>query len=99
MKVMNNFKLECIDLYPDCTADFDVIIDGKITLQQFIDMVLTEHKKDWGSISIDNKKLKYKYGNIENNITDVFSEKELNSFIFDATAYGGYSLMNYKIML
>lgn len=100
MEKMSNFKLERIsDIYPDCMADFDVIIDVKITLQQFIDIVLYQRKKEWGTISVNDKTLKYNCGNIENDVSDIFSDKELNSFIFDVTAYGGYSLMNYKIML
>ena len=97
---MNKFKLERIsDIYPDCMADFDVIMDEKITLQQFIDVVLTYHKNEWGIISIDDKKLKYNYGKTNNNVEEIFSEKELNSIIFDVSAYGGYSLMNYTIIL
>ena len=97
---MNNFKLERIsDIYPDCMADFDVIMDEKVTLKQFIDIVLTKRKNEWGNISIGNKILKYSCGNLENNISDVFSDKELNTTIFDVSAYGGYSLMNYTIIL
>lgn len=100
MNFMNDFKLERIsDIYPDCMADFDVIMDEKVTLKQFIDIVLTKRKNEWGNISIGNKRLKYSWGNLENNISDVFSDKELNTTIFDVSAYGGYSLMNYKIML
>ena len=97
---MDNFKLERIsDIYPDCMADFDVIMNEKVTLKQFIDIVLTKRKNEWGNISIGNKILKYNLGIPENNISDVFSDKELNTIIFDVSAYGGYSLMNYTIIL
>lgn len=97
---MDNFKLERIsDIYPDCMADFDVIMNEKVTLKQFIDIVLTKRKNEWGNISIGNKNLKYNLGIPENNISDVFSDKELNTIIFDVSAYGGYSLMNYTIIL
>ena len=97
---MSNIKLEQIsDVYQDCTCDYDVILNDKLTLKQFIELVINERNNDWGVFTLYNndKKFKYNCGKISKNV--IFNDKELNSIIFDISANGGYSMMNYTIVL
>lgn len=97
---MNNIKFERITgVYQDCTADYNVILSDKLTLKQFIELIINERNNDFGVFELvnNNKKLKYNYGNISENA--IFNDKELNSIINDISANGGYSMMNYYIVL
>jgi hypothetical protein len=101
------FTLEKIDgPYGDQTCLYDVVFNKKnVTLSEFIQDVL--HKtNEWGNISIKDIKLnskyrlKYRNGTIEN--VDVFKNIEnndLDSVIYDANASGGWSMMDYMIIL
>lgn len=93
-----NFEL--IDTYQDCTADYDVILDNKnTTLKEFINLVLKERNTDYGFFQVNDDKLKYSNGQLLNIPIEIFTEKQLNTNIFDISAYGGYGLMNYNIVL
>ena len=101
------FNLEKIDgPFADQTSLYDVVFEkDNITLTEFIQAVLQKNN-EYGNISIKDIKLnqkyrlKYKNGSIEN--IDIFksiTHEELDNIIYDANAIGGWSLMDYMIIL
>lgn len=88
--------------YGDQTCMYDVIFKSEMTLQEFVNEVL-ENKSEWGNITVKDEKLnniiriKYSYGNIENN--EEITIKMEDYYIFAIKANGGWSMMNYMVVL
>jgi hypothetical protein len=89
----------------DCTAPYNVEFHSAMTLSEFIDDVIKDYYS-WGKIAVKDiyqyrgkKIIEYSEGKLDDEKTSVFSELELNSIIKSATAHGGYSLMDYEIIL
>lgn len=89
----------------DATAMYDVLLDKKYTVREFIVEVLEIHTKDWGYIGIKaenniffgNPRIEYRYGKLIQG-TDL-SDFPLNSTIKSIFAAGGWSRMDYVIEL
>lgn len=81
----------------DCTAPYDVILNGEYTVEQFINDVLL-NKREWGKIGIYNGQgiftdpnCEYKYGTLVSRLPNEY----LKLRVVSATAHGGWSLMDY----
>ena len=101
------FNLEKIDgPFADQTSLYDVVFEkDNITLSEFIQAVLQKNN-EYGNISIKDIKLNQKYrlkyenGSIENiDIFKTIAQEDLDNIIYDANAIGGWSLMDYMIIL
>lgn len=89
--------------FQDCTAGYEIHLTKQYTVKEFIDEVLT--KDEWGVISISDGTeawynsgtplVEYKRGNLLNKMPDEYLDK----VIIKATAFGGYSNMDYKLMV
>lgn len=86
----------------DCTAPYDVILDREYTVREFVEAVLTNRPKEWGTIyycmkdtpcSITDPCSEYERGYLECNLPDDILDKK----IVYVTARGGWSMMNYFI--
>lgn len=94
------FKL--VQLKPegsDCTAPYEVQLNGEYTVEQFINDVILD-KREWGRIGIDDGKsifgdpvCEYKWGQI----VSTMEEKFLKMRIVSAKASGGWSNMDYLL--
>ena len=88
--------------YGDSTCMYDVIFKSEMTLQEFVNEVL-DNKSEWGIITVKDTnfttiiRIKYKYGVIENN--EEIHLKMEDYHILSATANGGWSLMDYRVVL
>ena len=92
------FKL--VQLKPegsDCTAPYEVQLNGEYTVGEFINDVLKD-VREWGYIGINNDRTvfgdphcEYKYGKL----TSPMDEKFLNMRVTSARASGGWSRMDY----
>lgn len=86
----------------DCTAPYYVDLKGTPTVRDFINAVLDD-KSEWGYIGIYNKNsifgtpnIEFRYG--ETKISDEM-EEYLDKIIIDAVASGGWSRMDYILVL
>lgn len=87
--------------YQDCTCKYDVVIPENYTLYRFISDILIEHSGDRGSIEITNEaglksSGRYNCGNVD--ILPNF-DFMLNRRVLSATAHGGYTIVDYKIIV
>ncbi len=78
----------------DCTTPYTIKFDKEFTLGEFIKQILS--KNEWGYIEIDNKKIEYKKNKI---ISSNPFEKFYYKHIINCTARGGWSNMDYHIVL
>ena len=85
----------------DCTCGYKVLLDKEYTVQEFVDMVLSERNKEWGYISIyypsdffESPCIEYRRGEI---ISDKFGNDILNKKIMSVSASGGWSRMDYAL--
>lgn len=80
----------------DCTTPYYVDFYNECTVREFIDEVLK--KGEWGYVIIgsyyDGPRIEYKHDKI---VSGVFSQDILNAKIKNATAHGGWTLMNYML--
>ena len=80
----------------DCTTPYDVVLRNECTVREFIDEVLKQN--EWGSVIIgsrfDGPRIEYKHDKI---VSGVFSQDILNAKIKNATAHGGWTLMDYML--
>lgn len=89
----------------DCTAGYRVIFDKAYTLQEFIDAILTNNKREWGGIKIarrncawyDYPTIGYRHGEITNEPN--LPEKVYGYKVKSASASGGWSNMDYIVTL
>lgn len=96
---------QCTPTAGDCTAGYRVDLDKEYTLQEFIDVILTNKKDEWGMIRIVKRNcpwyccpsIGYRYGNITNtpNIPKKFFDYKVKS----VTARGGWTAMDYIVTL
>lgn len=101
-------KFDLIDgPFGDCTSRYDVVPDRKLTLNELIDEIL-ERTKEWGYIGIKNNyslspfghpKCEYRYGVLKTVREEVFTQEQLNSVVYDIDGHGGWTNMNYLIVL
>lgn len=90
------------DFGGDCTAEYDILFDKECTLSEFIDMVL-ESKTEWGNITVKTGNIKcleigfsYRHGKLLSfPPTEEYSRKKIKK----ATAHGGWSYMEYSLLL
>lgn len=80
----------------DCTAPYDVVFRKECTVREFIDEVLK--KGEWGYIRIgpffDGPQIEYSHGMI---VSGDFSQNILDAKIKNATAHGGWTMMDYML--
>lgn len=81
----------------DCTAPYDVELNGEYTVEQFVKDVLLNNR-EWGYIGIDNgsaifgdPKCEYRYGTLTSRLPDEY----LKLRVVAASAHGGWSRMDY----
>lgn len=89
----------------DCTAPYDVIISSNspITVNDLIIHIIENRKHEWGYIGIINDNepffgepcIEYKHGKL----LSEFDENILNNIVEKVKADGGYSRMDYQILL
>ena len=83
--------------FGDCTAGYEVALDKRYSVKEFIDEVLT--KKEWGKIRViddnENPFCEYK----ENTIVVQMPTDYLDEIVIKATAHGGWSNMDYNLFL
>ena len=93
--------------FGDCTSKYDVVVNIEMTLNELIDEILLR-VDEWGKIGIINdfpfnggysSFCEYNYGHLKQNREDVFTQEQLKSTINKIVAYGGWSNMDYKIVL
>lgn len=79
----------------DCTTPYNVEFYKSMAVGEFINDILKQ--KEWGKISIANTDIScwYKDGNLESKIPN----SVLDRYISSATASGGWSRMDYTIVL
>ena len=87
-------------VHGDETSTFDVKINkDNTTVKDIIEYILSRNK-DWGFINIgnflSNKCLEYKYGAI---ISDNISSEDKNKIVKTIDASGGWSRMDYRIIV
>lgn len=87
----------------DCTAPYDIILEKTYTVEEFVNTVLTNRDNEWGYIGIKNKNepffgypcCEYKRGHLLSVLpADILAKK-----IQSVTASGGWSRMDYKLIL
>ena len=85
----------------DCTCGYKVLLDKEYTVQEFVDTILFEKKKEWGYVIIYNPsdffestRIEYKYGEIK---SEKFGNDILNKKVLNVSASGGYSRMDYVL--
>ena len=83
----------------DCTAPYDVELNGEYSVEQFIHDVLL-NEREWGKIGIYNGQglitdpnCEYKHGILISELP----EEYLKLRVVSATAHGGWSLMDYVL--
>lgn len=99
------FKMICTGgPFGDCTCNYDVKLEGKCTVREFVKSVLKEKPGEWGSFEMveDLKRpfltqidaCKYKYGEI----TERFEKRENEGLeVGEIKANGGWTEMTYYI--
>ena len=86
----------------DCTAPYEVILDKEYTVREFINTVLTNEPREWGSIGIIKRGAvfgdpccEYRCGELLSHLPDDILDRNIDW----ACAHGGWSLMNYQLRL
>lgn len=86
----------------DCTCGYDVEMDKEYTVGEFINDILADKKKEWGSFYIYTGPSVFKYvgfgyhyGELRVPICNEILEKKIEK----VSARGGFSNMNYEIYL
>lgn len=91
----------------DCTQPYKVSISKKpYTVREFIDDIMHQHPKDWGYIKLYSKRpssfddqpilaVEYRYGEMFGS----FSDNDQNREIEDISADGGWSRMDYILIM
>ena len=88
----------------DCTGPYRVsILAEKMTVREFIEDILTNHKSEWGTIGIYNKRdtisgypyMEYSHGEEKSHMP----EEYLDKVILKATGSGGWSCSDFILHL
>lgn len=88
----------------DCTAPYDVHFCQPMTVREFIDEILT--RNEWGTVYIYDPNnpenlcrrkecCEYKYDKLKSLFPDYIQERTIES----ASAHGGWTMMDYILML
>ncbi len=80
--------------FGDCTDLYDLRLESRTTVKEFIDEVLAR-KGEWGYIDIEDRRLEYRYGKLLSGQFDDIKECE----IIPVSAHGGWSRMDYELRL
>ena len=65
-----------------------------MSVQELIDYVLAEEKREWGYIEVNEHRLEYRYGSI---VSDGLTDEDKKAEIKDMFGYGGWTRMDYKV--
>lgn len=89
--------------FGDACSLYDVQIEKGTTVQDIIDFALNK-KEEWGEIEIDGKTLfEYRHGTLllHDNLIKygIQPDSEKKKLVKNVTAYGGWSLMRYRIIV
>ena len=83
--------------FGDCTSGYDVSIPEDISVEEFVQMVITQEPNEWGAVYCGRGIVaEYKRGKA------TFRpeyDKYKNEKIVSVTAHGGWSLMDYDIVV
>lgn len=86
----------------DCTCGYVVELDKEYTVREFIELVVTERQKEWGSVSVHSdtkifgiQVCEYKHGIVTVVDNNEFMDRKIESI----TAQGGWSNMDYTLLL
>ena len=86
--------------YGDATSKYDVVLDKKYTVKEFISAILEQNNDEWGEFVIwewpSKIKCEFSKCRIKTNFLD---EKYLDMNIKSVTAQGGWTFMNYYIII
>jgi len=90
------FKLNRVtQIGSDETAGYDVILDKEYTVKELLDTVVSI-KSEWGYFVVKNGSgCEYKWGELLSNL----KEKDLNKKVVKVSASGGWSRMDYYVMV
>jgi hypothetical protein len=87
----------------DCTGPYDVIFTEGMTVRQFIDEMLTEHKSEWGYIGIDKPGsifgkpcIEYSHGELKG---QSMPEEYMDKVITKVKGSGGWSRSDFQLVL
>ena len=92
------------ETFGDCTANYIVNLDKPYTVSEFVEMVLTDRKGEWGRFKIyepnvswlEYKSFAYRYGKLEGR---PIPEDIMKRKIVGVKANGGWSAMDYLFTL
>jgi hypothetical protein len=95
---MKQFKLiHRAGPFGDCTSGYDVSIPEDISVGEFVQMVITQKPHEWGKITCGRAIIAdYKHGEI---IRGPDYNKLRNAHVATVSAHGGWSLMDYNIVI
>jgi hypothetical protein len=93
---MDKITLTCTGgPYGDCTSSYNFTLNREMTLQEFLDLVIS-NEREWGQVAFSrfgDPIAEYKWGKIT-----VLKVKDTSFKIkTTGTAHGGWSLMDYYI--
>lgn len=89
------------ETFGDCSAYYDVILDKEYTVEEFIEEILKIRSQEWGKFKINTflnyqEYIEYSHGKqIKNN----FSDDILKKNVIAVKAYGGWTQMDYKLII
>lgn len=92
------------ETFGDCTANYSVHLDKPYSVSEFVEMVLTERKGEWGKFEIykpnvswlEYESYAYRYGKWEGS---PIPEEIMKRKIVNVKAHGGWSAMDYLFTL
>lgn len=110
---MGLFKLSQAGPSGPYETKFDIDFEKPVTLNEFLNEVLS-NTKEWGDVTVnDNSSIKYvegfsyhpsfyieyKYGKFTHTCGEVFNEHQLNLIVTKANCISGYSRTDYNITI
>lgn len=91
--------------FGDCTARYDVSLDGEYTLREFVDEVITNRSGEWGRIEVPERckndgaytilRIEYRWGKLLSKFPDNILDRKIKSI----KGSGGWSAMDYSVKL
>ena len=95
--------IQTSEVFGDCSANYDVKLNKPHTVGEFINLVLSERKGEWGKFEIynpdvswlDYERYEYRHGILK----DVISKEILEKRIISIEAHGGWTQMDYLLKL
>jgi hypothetical protein len=95
-------KIELVHVagpFGDETSQYEVNFPENITVEEFINIAVSQYPKWWGDFEVPDHKhnvAKYSYGDItilDETLYETVKDKKVSA----VTAYGGWTLMTYNI--